>query len=79
MLAFPLHALAAELPSQEWHDAAYEKLSTRNVKYMDVLRDIPEKILKDPSPFVYQPSWESLGGRILRLPEVGSPINQRGS
>jgi hypothetical protein len=79
MLAFPLHALAAELPSQEWHDAAHEKLSTWNVEYMDVLQDIPEKILNDPSPFVYQSSWESFRRPYTTRSRSRKPVNQRGS
>ena len=56
VLAFTLQALAAETPSQEWFDSAHEKLSTWKVEYLDVLRDIPETIRKDPPPSVYRPS-----------------------
>ena len=57
VLAFTLQALAAETPSQEWFDSAHEKLSTWEVEYLDVLRDIPETIRsKDPPPSVYRPS-----------------------
>ena len=41
MLAFTLQALAAEAPSQGWHDAAYKTLSTWGVEYLNVLHDIP--------------------------------------
>ncbi|KAG0153446.1 hypothetical protein PDIDSM_2098 [Penicillium digitatum] len=34
-------ALAAKAPSQEWHDAAYER---EDVEYLDVLRKIPETL-----------------------------------
>lgn len=56
VLAFTLQALAAETPSQEWFDSAHEKLSTWEVEYLDVLRDIPETIRKDRPPSVYRPS-----------------------
>lgn len=60
VLAFTLQALAAELPSQEWHDTAHGKLSTWEVEYLDVLRDIPETIRKEPPPSVYRSSsWKS--------------------
>ena len=59
VLAFTLQALAAETPSQEWFDSAHEKLSTWKVEYLDVLRDIPETIRKDPPPSVYRSSsWK---------------------
>ena len=57
MLAFTLQALAAEAPSQEWHDSAHEQLSTWKVEYLDVLRDIPETIRKEPPPSNYRPSY----------------------
>ncbi|EYE92094.1 uncharacterized protein EURHEDRAFT_427722, partial [Aspergillus ruber CBS 135680] len=57
MLAFTLQALAAEAPSQEWHNTAYEQLSTWKVEYLDVLRDIPETIRKEPPPSNYRPSY----------------------
>lgn len=48
VLAFTLNALAAKLPSQEWHDAVQERLSTWKVEYLDVLWDIPPSIWKEP-------------------------------
>ncbi|KAG0154822.1 hypothetical protein PDIDSM_392 [Penicillium digitatum] len=50
VLAFTLQALAAKAPSQEWHDAAYDKLETWDVEYLDVLRKIPETLRKDREP-----------------------------
>ncbi|KAG0161687.1 hypothetical protein PDIDSM_5317 [Penicillium digitatum] len=47
VLAFTLQALAAKAPSQEWHDAAYDKLETWDVEYLDVLRKIPETLPED--------------------------------
>lgn len=59
MLAFTLQALAAESPSQEWHDTADEQLSTWNVEYLDVLRNIPETIRKSPPSSNYRSShWK---------------------
>ncbi|KAL4888051.1 hypothetical protein BDV59DRAFT_189431 [Aspergillus ambiguus] len=59
MLAFTLQALAAEAPSQEWHDTAQEQLLTWKVEYLDVLRHIPETIRKEPPPSNYRPSrWK---------------------
>ncbi|CAG7991697.1 unnamed protein product [Penicillium nalgiovense] len=59
VLAFTLQALAAEAPSQEWHDAAHDKLKTWEVEYLDVLRKIPETLLKDPRASNYRPShWK---------------------
>jgi hypothetical protein len=59
VLAFSLQALAAKGVSQEWLDAAHEKLSTWNIEYLDVLRDIPETIRKEPLPSSYRPShWK---------------------
>ncbi|KAL2802113.1 hypothetical protein BJX63DRAFT_441397 [Aspergillus granulosus] len=61
MLAFTLQALAAEAPSQEWHDTADEQLSTWKVEYLDVLRHIPETIRREPPPSNYRPShWKPL-------------------
>ncbi|RHZ44725.1 uncharacterized protein CDV56_101514 [Aspergillus thermomutatus] len=61
MLAFTLQALAAEAPSQEWHDAAYRNLSTWEVEYLNVLRDIPETIRKEPPSSNYRPShWKPI-------------------
>jgi hypothetical protein len=57
MLAFTLKALAAEAPSQEWHNTAHEQLSTWKVEYLDVLHDIPETIRKEPPPSNYRPSY----------------------
>lgn len=59
VLAFTLQALAAEAPSQEWHDAAHDKLKTWEVEYLDVLRKIPETLRKDPRASNYRPShWK---------------------
>ncbi|KAI2676866.1 hypothetical protein LCP963914a_8161 [Penicillium roqueforti] len=59
VLAFTLQALAAEAPSQEWHDAAHDKLKTWEVEYLDVLRKIPETLRKDPLASNYRPShWK---------------------
>ncbi|KAJ6038268.1 uncharacterized protein N7446_005078 [Penicillium canescens] len=59
VLAFTLQALAAEAPSQEWHDAAHDKLKTWEVEYLDVLRKIPETLRKDPPASNYRPShWK---------------------
>lgn len=56
-LAFTLQALAAEAPSHEWHDTAHKKLSTWEVEYLDVLREIPETIRKEPPASNYRPSY----------------------
>ncbi|KAL2810711.1 hypothetical protein BDW59DRAFT_168107 [Aspergillus cavernicola] len=37
VLAFTLQTLAAEAPTQEWHDAADDKLTTWEVEYLDIL------------------------------------------
>ena len=59
VLAFTLQALAAEAPTQEWHDAAHDKLTTWEVEYLDVLREIPETLRKDPPASNYRPShWK---------------------
>ncbi|KUM61397.1 hypothetical protein ACN42_g5712 [Penicillium freii] len=59
VLAFTLQALAAEHPSQEWHDAAHDRLKTWEVEYQDVLRKIPETLRKDPRASNYRPShWK---------------------
>ncbi|KAJ5343400.1 uncharacterized protein N7506_003224 [Penicillium brevicompactum] len=59
VLAFTLQALAAEDPSQEWHDVAHDKLKTWEVEYQDVLRRIPETLRKDPRASNYRPShWK---------------------
>lgn len=63
MLAFTLQALAAEAPTQEWHNTAHEQLSAWKVEYLDVLRDIPETIRKEPPPSNYRPSY---GKSILK-------------
>ncbi|KAJ5737457.1 uncharacterized protein N7483_002582 [Penicillium malachiteum] len=42
VLAFTLQVLTTEPPSQEWHDTAREQLTTWEVEYLDVLREIPE-------------------------------------
>ncbi|KAL2870757.1 uncharacterized protein BJX67DRAFT_344516 [Aspergillus lucknowensis] len=54
-----LQALAAEAPSQEWHDRAQEKLLTWEVKYMDILQDIPKATYKELPASNYWPSnWK---------------------
>ncbi|KAJ5112165.1 hypothetical protein N7532_000210 [Penicillium argentinense] len=59
VLAFTLQALVAEGPSQEWHDTAHNNLSTWEVEYLDVLREIPETLRKDPPASNYRPSrWK---------------------
>ncbi|KAJ5265170.1 uncharacterized protein N7525_007338 [Penicillium rubens] len=59
VLAFTLQALAVEPPTQEWHDAAHDKLTTWEVEYLDVLREIPETLRKDPRASNYRPShWK---------------------
>ncbi|EPS32971.1 hypothetical protein PDE_07932 [Penicillium oxalicum 114-2] len=54
VLAFTLQALAADIPSQKWHDKA-SKLMTWDVDYLDVLRQIPRNLRKDPPVYDYQP------------------------
>lgn len=56
VLAFTLRALAAKAPSQEWHNAAHEKLSTWEVEYLDILKRIPETVRRDPPASTYRPS-----------------------
>ena len=69
VLAFTINALSATLPSQEWHDAAQERLSTWKVEYLDVLKDIPPSVRKDPPSSEYRPpSWK---------PVQRSPYNTR--
>lgn len=59
VLAFTLQALAAEAPPQEWHDMAHDKLTTWEVEYLDVLKDFPETLRKDPRSSNYRPShWK---------------------
>ncbi|KAJ5111727.1 hypothetical protein NUU61_001357 [Penicillium alfredii] len=59
VLAFTLQALTADAPSQEWNDAAHENLTTWEVEYLDVLREIPETLRKDPPASNYRPShWK---------------------
>ena len=48
VLAFTLQTLAAKAPTQEWHDAAGDKLMTWVVKYLNVLKEVPETLCKDP-------------------------------
>ncbi|GCB25579.1 hypothetical protein AAWM_08464 [Aspergillus awamori] len=48
VLAFTLQALAVEPPTQKWHDVAHDQLTTWKVEYLDVLREIPETLRKDP-------------------------------
>ncbi|EEQ85491.1 uncharacterized protein BDCG_08760 [Blastomyces dermatitidis ER-3] len=59
VLAFTLQALAAETPRQEWYDMAHNKLTTWEVEYLDVLKEIPETLRKDPRSSNYRPShWK---------------------
>ncbi|GAB0138454.1 hypothetical protein EsDP_00006689 [Epichloe bromicola] len=61
VLAFTLQALAAEAPPQEWHDMARDKLTTWEVEYLDVLKEIPETERKGKGPRSsnYRPShWK---------------------
>ncbi|KAJ5111766.1 hypothetical protein NUU61_001396 [Penicillium alfredii] len=59
VLAFTLQALTADAPSQEWHDAAHDKLIAWEVEYLDVLREIPETLRKDQPGSNYRPShWK---------------------
>ncbi|PYI06187.1 metalloprotease m41 ftsh [Aspergillus sclerotiicarbonarius CBS 121057] len=59
VLAFTLQALAVEPPTQEWHDTAHKQLTTWEVEYLDVLREIPETLRKDPRASNYRPShWK---------------------
>ena len=57
VLAFTLNALAAEPPPQSWFDAARQNLSTWKVEYLNVLKDIPESVRKDPPSSEYKPSY----------------------
>lgn len=59
VLAFTLQALTAKDPCQEWYDTAHERLSAWEVEYLDILREIPETIRKEPLSSNYRPSyWE---------------------
>nr|QOD95030.1 HhpR [Paecilomyces variotii] len=59
VLAFTLQALTAEAPTQEWYDMANGQLKTWEVEYLDVLRQIPETLRKDPPASNYRPShWK---------------------
>ncbi|KAG0153448.1 hypothetical protein PDIDSM_2100 [Penicillium digitatum] len=80
VLAFTLQALAAKAPSQEWHDAAYDKLETWDVEYLDVLRKIPETLRKDPRASNYRPShWKlepkthNTRSRARCKPDISTP------
>ncbi|KAI2746745.1 hypothetical protein DTO013E5_43 [Penicillium roqueforti] len=82
VLAFTLQALAAEAPSQEWHDAAHDKLKTWEVEYLDVLRKIPETLRKDPRASNYRPShWKpepkmhNIRSRARCKPDMSNPNN----
>ncbi|KAI2937975.1 hypothetical protein CBS147321_7505 [Aspergillus niger] len=55
VLAFTLQALAVEPPTQKWHDVAHDQLTTWKVEYLDVLREIPETLRKDPPASDYRP------------------------
>ncbi|PYH63939.1 uncharacterized protein BO88DRAFT_419828 [Aspergillus vadensis CBS 113365] len=59
VLAFTLQALAVEPPTQEWHDVAHDQLTTWKIEYLDMLREIPETLCKDPPASDYRPShWK---------------------
>ncbi|KAI2886130.1 hypothetical protein CBS63078_11031 [Aspergillus niger] len=59
VLAFTLQALAVEPPTQKWHNVAHDQLTTWKVEYLDVLREIPETLRKDPPASNYRPShWK---------------------
>ncbi|KAJ5547554.1 hypothetical protein N7513_004788 [Penicillium frequentans] len=59
VLAFTLQALGTEAPSQEWHDIAHDKLTKWEIEYLDVLKEIPETLRKDPKLSNYRPShWK---------------------
>jgi hypothetical protein len=60
VLAFTLQALAAEAPSQEWHDTADDELTTWKVEFLDILREIPETLRSQgPPTSIYRPShWK---------------------
>ncbi|PYH63974.1 uncharacterized protein BO88DRAFT_439053 [Aspergillus vadensis CBS 113365] len=48
VLAFTLQALSVEPPTQKWHDVAHDQLTTWKVEYLDMLREIPDTLHKDP-------------------------------
>jgi hypothetical protein len=80
VLTFTLQALAAEAPSQEWHDTAHDKLKTWKVEYLDVLRKIPETLRKDPRASNYRPShWKlepkthNTRSRARCRPDISTP------
>ncbi|BCR99884.1 uncharacterized protein AKAW2_50226S [Aspergillus luchuensis] len=59
VLAFTLQALSVEPPTQKWHDVAHDQLTTWKVEYLDVLREIPDTLRKDPPASDYRPShWK---------------------
>ncbi|KAJ5794985.1 hypothetical protein N7457_001584 [Penicillium paradoxum] len=65
VLAFTLQALAAEAPSQEWHDTAHDELTTWKVEYLDILREIPETVRSQGRPTsIYRPSHWKLEPKI---------------
>ncbi|KAL2846620.1 hypothetical protein BJY01DRAFT_234520 [Aspergillus pseudoustus] len=85
MLAFTLQALAAEAPSQEWYDTADKQLSTWKVEYLDILRDIPETIRKEPPSSNYRPSnWKpnlkthNTRSRACCQPDLSTPNGSPG-
>ncbi|GAA81977.1 metalloprotease m41 ftsh [Aspergillus luchuensis IFO 4308] len=60
ILAFTLNAVQADRPSQAWYDAA-DNLDTWEVEYLDILKQIPESVRKEPPSFVYKPpSWKPM-------------------
>ncbi|KAJ6134491.1 hypothetical protein N7523_000813 [Penicillium sp. IBT 18751x] len=78
VLAFTLQALAVEPPTQEWHDAAHDKLTTWQVEYLDVLREIPETLRKDPRASNYRPShWKRERKRDRKIHNTRSRARAR--
>ena len=80
VLAFTLQALAAETPPQAWHDVAHDKLTTWEVEYLDVLKEILETLRKDPRSSNYRPShWKrdrkvhNTRSRARCQPEASTP------
>ncbi|PYH74284.1 uncharacterized protein BO88DRAFT_439789 [Aspergillus vadensis CBS 113365] len=58
VLAFTLNAVQADPPSQAWYDAA-DHLDTWEVEYLDILKQIPESVRKEPPSSEYKPpSWK---------------------
>ena len=58
VFAFLLRALQAEPPPPSWHDKT-EDLGIWPVEFMDVLKKIPESVLKEPKATPYKPQrWK---------------------